>query len=123
MSKKVFADAFFTQFHEFLGELTKVFPDDPDFPAYDTGLSFLQMMNPAMVISEFKNHVLPYETTLREKNSDFFMNHKFEDVVSADMSMDAIILKLKNLWASLTGKSQDAIWNYIILLVDIVKRC
>jgi hypothetical protein len=123
MSKKVFTEAFFTQFHDFLGQLSNVFPDDSDFPAYDAGLSLLQMMNPAMVISEFKNHVLPYETTLREKNSDFFMNHKFEDVVSVDMSMDAIILKLKGLWGTLSDKSKDSIWAYIILLLDIVKRC
>ena len=31
MSKKIFMDAFFTQFHAFMGELIRVFPDDADY--------------------------------------------------------------------------------------------
>jgi len=123
MSTKIFTDAFFNQFHEFLGQLITVFPADADFPAYKTGLTLLRRVNPSMVISEFKAHVFPYDEIIRARNTDFFMNHTFEDVVSSDMSMDSIIRKLKDLWATLSVKSRDAIWTHIILLLDIAKRC
>jgi hypothetical protein len=48
MSKKIFIDAFFTQFHAFLGELGRVFPADEDFPAYDTALTLMQRMTTTM---------------------------------------------------------------------------
>jgi len=123
MSKRAFNEAFFTQFHEFLKQLIQVFPGDSDFPAYDSALTFMQRLNPSMVISEFKTNVFPYEEILRAKNSDFFLNHTFDDVVTADMSMEAIIMKLKGLWTTLSDKSRDSIWTYIILLLDIAKRC
>jgi hypothetical protein len=123
MSKRAFNEAFFTQFHEFLKQLIQVFPGDSDFPAYDSALTFMQRLNPSMVISEFKTNVFPYEEILRAKNSDFFLNHTFDDVVTADMSMEAIIMKLKDLWSTLSDKSRDSIWTYIILLLDIAKRC
>jgi hypothetical protein len=123
MSKKVFTDAFFTQFHDFLKQLIQVFPGDSDFPAYDSALTFMQRLNPAMVVSEFKTNVFPYEEILRAKNSDFFLNHTFDEVVTTDMSMEAIIMKLKGLWSGLSDKSRESIWTYIILLLDIAKRC
>ena len=44
-------DAFFTQFHEFMGQLTKVFPNDEDFKMYDDAVYLVQRMNPGLVIS------------------------------------------------------------------------
>ena len=122
MSKKIFMDAFFTQFHAFLGELARVFPDDPDFPAYDTALGLMKMGNPALVLSEFAKHVIPFETMIRDKNSDFFLKHDFSEF-DPDNTMDPIIKKLKGYWEGMLEVNKDAIWKYIILLVDISKRC
>ena len=122
MSKKIFMDAFFTQFHSFLGELVRVFPEDEDFPAYDAGLTLVQRINPALVLSEFTKHVIPFETMIRDKNSDFFLKHDFSEF-DPDNTMDPIIKKLKGYWAGMSEANKDAIWKYIILLVDISKRC
>ena len=115
-------DAFFTQFHGFLGELTRVFPEDEDFPAYDTALTLMQKMNPVLVLSEFTKHVIPFETMIREKNSDFFLKHDFSEF-DPDNTMDPIIKKLKGYWEGMSEANKDAIWKYIILLIDISKRC
>ena len=115
-------DAFFTQFHAFLGELARVFPEDPDFPTYDTALGLMKMGNPALVLSEFTKHVIPFETMIREKNTDFFLKHDFSEF-DPDNTMDPIIKKLKGYWAGMSEANKDAIWKYIILLVDISKRC
>jgi len=115
-------DAFFTQFHGFLGELTRVFPEDEDFPAYDSGLKLMESMNRGLVLSEFTKHVIPFETMIRAKNSDFFLKHDFSEF-DPDNTMDPIIKKLKGYWETMSDANKEAIWNYIILLVDISKRC
>ena len=122
MSKKIFIDAFFTQFHAFLGELARVFPEDEDFPAYDTALKLVESMNRGLVLSEFTKHVIPFETMIREKNSDFFLKHNFSEF-DPDNTMDPIIKKLKGYWETMSDANKEAIWKYILLLVDISKRC
>jgi len=122
MSKKIFMDAFFTQFHEFMTQLMTVFPDDSDFAVYDAGVSLLKNVNPSLVIVEFNKHVLPFEDILRSKNSDFFLKHTF-DSLEPDNTMEQVINKLKGYWVSLSEANKESIWRYIILLMDIVKRC
>jgi hypothetical protein len=59
---------------------------------------------------------------IREKNSDFFLKHDFSEF-DPDNTMDPIIKKLKGYWEGMSDTNKDAIWKYIILLVDISKRC
>lgn len=122
MSKKIFMDAFFSQFHEFMGELIRVFPNDEDFPAYDAGVALVQRMNPGLVLSEFAKHVLPYEEILRSRDEKFFINHTF-DSLDPDNTMENVIQKLKGYWVGMSKQNKTAIWNYILLLLDIHKRC
>ena len=122
MSKKIFIDAIFTQFHEFMSQLMTVFPNDHDFAVYDTGVALLKNINPGIVIVEFNKHVLPYEEILRSKNSDFFLKHTF-DSLEPDNTMEQVINKLKGYWMGLSEVNKESIWRYIILLMDIVKRC
>lgn len=122
MSKKIFMDAFFNQFHGFMGELIRVFPNDEDFPAYDSGVTLVQRMNPGLVLSEFGKYVLPYEEVIRKRDDGFFMNHTF-DSLEPDNTMDQVIQKLKGYWMAMTDQNKDVIWSYILLLLDIHKRC
>lgn len=122
MSKKIFMDAFFTQFHEFMGQLIKVFPDDTDFKMYDDGVSLMQRINPGMVLSEFVKHVGPFDEVIRKRDDNFFMNHTF-DSLQPDDTMEQVIQKLKGYWAGLSEQNKSSIWGYIILLLDISKRC
>ena len=121
MSRKIFMDAFFSQFHEFLEQLGKVFPDDDDFPAYAMALSLLQRTNPSLVVSEFKTHVFPFEEVIKAKNSDFFLKHDFADYAS-DNTLGQIIGKLKGMWSQLSDNNQSSIWNYINLILTLAKR-
>ena len=122
MSKKIFMDAFFTQFHEFMDQLIKVFPDDTDFKMYDDGISLLQRVNPAMVLSEFVKHVTPFDEVIRARDDNFFMNHTFSSL-EPDNTMEQVIQKLKGYWIAMSEQNKSSIWGYIILLLDISKRC
>lgn len=122
MSKKIFMDAFFTQFHEFMGQLIRVFPEDPDFTVYDSGVMLLQKINPGLVLAEFIKHVTPFEEVIRAKNSDFFIQTQIF-IFDPENTMDQVIQKLKAYWIRLSDSNKESIWNYIILLLDLSKRC
>ena len=122
MSKKIFMDAFFTQFHEFMGQLIRVFPEDPDFTVYDSGVMMLQKINPGLVLAEFIKHVTPFEEVIRAKNSDFFIQTEIF-IFDPENTMEQVIQKLKAYWVGLSDSNKESIWNYIILLLDISKRC
>lgn len=122
MSKKIFLDAFYTQFSEFLDQLITVFPDDSDFPAYKTGLILLRKVNPSIVPTEVYTHTLPFDEMIRSKNEDFLLKHEFSEYTS-DGGLEQIIRKLKGLWQPLTPNNKQCIWGYLILLLDLAKRC
>ena len=122
MSRKIFMDAFYGQFSDFLDQLTLVFPDDSDFPTYKTGLRLFQKTNPKIVPEQVRIHVVPYEETIRARDEKFFMEHGFDDYTSDD-ALGVVIMKMKSLWTSLNDNSKKVVWDYIILLLDLAKKC
>ena len=122
MSKKILMDAFYNQFSDFLSELCKAFPEDPDFPAYKTGLVLLQRTNPALVIKAVHEHVTPYEETIRAKNVDFFLKHDYSTHTENDDALEQVIQKLKGYWGEMSEVNQTVVWKYITLLLDLAKR-
>ncbi len=119
MSRRIFMDAFFNQFADFLDQLIQVFPEDLDFPAYKTGLRLLQKTNPMIVIQEVVTHVTPFEKLVRAKDESFLLDYKFSEYDT----LEQIINKLKNMWTTLSGNNKQVIWNYIILLLDLSQKC
>jgi hypothetical protein len=122
MSKKIFLDAFYNQFSDFLGQLAKLFPEDPDFPAYRTALLLFQKTNPVLVIKTVHEHVTPYEETIRAKNVDFFLKHDYSGHIENDDALEQVIQKLKGYWSEMSDTDQEAVWSYITLLLDLAKR-
>ena len=122
MSRKIFLDAFYGQFHDFLDQLVQVFPDDSDFPTYKTGLSLLQKTNPKLVPEQVALHVSPFEASIRSRDEKFFLDHQFPEYAD-DNALDLIITKMKGLWTTLSGTSKTVVWDYLILLLDLAKRC
>jgi hypothetical protein len=119
--KKIFIDTFFNQFAEFMDQLAKVFPADADFHAYKMGIQLFHKTNPSIVLTAVREHVFPFEKTIRDKNDDFFVKNEFKDYADDDTVM-TIIRKLQNLWVSLSEKNRDIVWTYIILLLDLAKK-
>lgn len=119
--RKIFIDTFFHQFGEFMDQLSKVFPNDPDFHAYKMGIQLFHRTNPAMVLNAVGKHVFPFEQTIRSKNDDFFVKNEFQDYADDDTVM-TIIRKLKGLWVSLSDRNREIVWTYIILLLDLAKK-
>lgn len=121
MSRRIFLPAIYTHFREFLDQLTLLFPEDDEIPAYKTGLALLQKTNPLLVPREVVNHVSPFEEIIRNKDEKFFLEYEFSEY--QDGTIDKVIGKVKGLWGTLTDANKTAIWNYITILLDLAKRC
>jgi hypothetical protein len=122
-TKKMFLDAFYTQFSDFLTQLIQVFPNDLDFPAYLTGVKLLHRTNPMLLVSEVLKHTSQFEDLIRSKNEDFFLKHTFSEYTSDNDAMENLIRKMKDMWATMSDNDKKCVWSYTNLLLDIAKRC
>ena len=118
-------DAFYGQFSDFLGELSKVFPEDTDFPTYRTNLYMVKKMNPGLLIKEVMAHIIPGEEIIQARNADYFFkgdpSSKLVELVSSE-SIEPVIRKLRGYWKSMSKDNQSVVWSYLILLIELAKR-
>ena len=121
MSRRIFLPAMYTHFHEFLDQLAIVFSGDSDVATYKTALTLLQKTNPLLVPRQVLNHMTPFEEVIRKRDEKFFLEYEFNEY--QDGTLDKVISKVKGLWGSLTEANRKAIWDYIIILLDLAKRC
>jgi hypothetical protein len=112
---------FFDQWEGFFDELIRVFPADPDFPRLKTYLRIGRTVNPKRVIAAVQKHMFPFEALVRAKNADFFLKYSFDEYGDKE-DISYVIQKVKMLWFELSPPNQNALFDYIILLVDLLHR-
>jgi hypothetical protein len=122
MSRKVFLDAFYGQFSDFLEQLMKAFPEDDDFPAYKMGLNLLKRTNPILVPEQVNIHVTPFEEKINARDETFIVNYEFSEY-SGDDALAMIIGKMRERWTVLSDHNKKVIWDYTVLLLNLAKRC
>ena len=120
-SKAKFLSLFFDQWEAFIDELIRVFPEDSDFPRLKTYLRIGRTVNPRRVVNAVKNHMFPHEALVRAKNADYFLKYPFDEYENKE-DISYVIRKVKNLWFALSPANQNAMFDYIILLVDLLHR-
>jgi hypothetical protein len=120
-SKSKLLSLFFDQWEAFFDELIRVFPNDTDFPKLKSYLRIGRTVNPKRVIAAVQNHMFPFEKLVRSKNADFFLKYPFNEYENKE-DISYVIRKVKNLWFELSPPSQNALFDYIILLVDLLHR-
>lgn len=120
MSSAVYLKSFFHQLSEVVGQLTEMFPDDPDFKVFQTYISLLQRTNPSMVVDTFHEHVsVKYETEIDGKNDSFFLNYNAAEYGSDGVD---IVSKIQSYWSLLSDETKGAIWQYIYILKELSKK-
>jgi hypothetical protein len=123
MSKKILLDAFYTQFSDFLGELSNVFPSDTDFPTYQTQLHLIKKVNPTLLIKEAGAYLCPVEHLLRARDADAFLKSNIPaELEQATDNVSAMVQKLRGYWRTMTPQNQAVVWAYLLLLTEIAKR-
>lgn len=119
MSKKMFIEAFYTQFGEFLAQLSKMYPDDKDFPAFASNLSVMKYMNPMYPINFVKTDVVDkYKDKILSRDESFFLNSE-EIQQSADID---IVYKLKSYISEMSPENKEVVWSYIEIITKLTLK-
>jgi hypothetical protein len=123
MSKKIYLDAFFDQYEDLLKQCRDVFPTDPDWPIYLTGLAVFRRTNPGVVAQMTWTYVAPYEELILKRDQSFFLDRDFAAEAAGDASIEQTISKLKAMWGQLTPHNQSILWEYITNITVLAKKC
>lgn len=119
MSKKMFIEAFYSQFGEFLKELSKMYPEDKDFTDFASNLSMMKYMNPMYPINFVKTDVVDkYKHKILSRDESFFL--KSEEIQqSADID---IVYKLKSYISEMTPENKEVVWSYIEIITKLTLK-
>ena len=119
MSKKMFIEAFYSQFGEFLKELSKMYPEDKDFSDFASNLSVMKYMNPMYPINFVKSDVVDkYKDKILSRDESFFLNSE-EIQQSADID---IVYKLKTYISGMTSENKEVVWSYIEIITKLTLK-
>jgi hypothetical protein len=116
-SRTVLLQALFTQFQTFLQEMQKLYPEDPDFPMFQTTLAMLKTTNPLLVAKYVKQHVVDaHGEKIAQRDESFFMEYTYEEY-AGDVSLD-IVQKLKGYVSEMPPATKTTVWQYI----DVISK-
>jgi hypothetical protein len=118
MSKKIYVDAFYAQYEDLLQQMMSVFPEDPDWVRYRTGLAVLRRTNPLVLVTKTWECVSPYEVTIQARDEAFFLTQEV-----TEGSIVQTVNKLRGLWQQLTPHNRNVVWDYITNITYLAKRC
>jgi hypothetical protein len=118
MSKKIYVDAFYDQYEDLLQQMAAVFPEDPDWARYRTGLAVVRRANPMVLVGKTWEYVSPYESEIRSRNDSFFLTETL-----AEGPIVQTIAKLRDMWQQLTPHNRSIVWDYITNITYLAKRC
>ena len=114
MSKKIYLDAFYGQYEDFLQQMMAVFPLDPEWPRYRTALAVFRKANPLGLVEKTWECIGPFETAIHSRDEAFFLSYEIQDQT---------LLKLRGLWQGLDAHNRNVIWDYIRNITYLAKKC
>jgi hypothetical protein len=119
MSKKIFIEAFYSQFNQFLDQLKAMYPDDPDFPTFASNLNMMKMMNPMFPVTFIKTDIIDkFGEKILERDESFFLTNT-DIQQSADID---IVYKLKGYISEMTPQNKEAVWSYLEILTKLTLK-
>ena len=117
----IYLEKFNDTFKEFVEDLIRIFPDDPDFRMYELAIITALNTDELLVINIFNEHVVQqYGDKLLNKDNDFFINHSYDNILDSNMSSIDVIQKIKGYWCDITNDTRETIWKYfrVLILLD-----
>lgn len=110
-SKIVLMNALYDQFFSFLKELKEMYPDDSDFPMYETSLRMIKTTNPSMLGRYIVEYTKDFQKQIESQDEAFFLDYSFDEY-GQDVDLN-IFSKLKKYYANMTPDSKLNTWKYI----------
>ncbi len=123
MSKKIYIDAFFNQYEDFLNQLKDVFPEDRDFPLYLAGLAIFRRTNPSIIAQKTWKHVSRFEEVIKKRDEDFFVKRDFSDITEGEEPLEQTVAKIRGMWAGLNDHNKKVVWDFINNITMLSKLC
>ena len=117
----IYLEKFNDTFKEFVEDLIRIFPDDPDFRMYELAIITALNTDELLVINIFNEHVVQqYGDKLLNKDNDFLINHSYDNILDSNMSSIDVIQKIKGYWCDITNDTRETIWKYfrVLILLD-----
>lgn len=128
-------EIFNNKLDEFIKELIKTFPQDPDFKLFQASTRVIKLASEKKPLELFNTGLTDdYKENIREKNEDFFLNNDYSDVLNneklkqqSDLNNDEnvnnkLISKLKDYWKELSEENQNIVWQYFTVLLKICDK-
>lgn len=116
-SNSTILTAFNDHFIEFLDDVIRVFPSDPDILASKNSVVLIRKANPRLIIQIWNSYVVgKYREVIEAGNIDFFINKDYtDDLVHADNSKKIVevIDRLRNPIKMMTPEDQAKTMKYI----------
>jgi len=123
MSRKIYIDAFFNQYEDFLNQLKDVFPEDRDFPLYLAGLHIFRRTNPGLVAQKTWKHVSRFEDVIQRRDEEFFLQRDYDDITQGEEPLEQTVTKIKGMWATLTPHNRKVVWDFVNNITLLAKMC
>jgi hypothetical protein len=113
--------ALFDQFMSFIGELQEMYPEDNDFPMFQTTVRLLKATNPSMLVKYIYTATHQFEEKILSKDENFFLQNEFSEY-SENVDMN-VFDKLKKYVANMSPQSKDNVWKYCQNITRLSKAC
>jgi hypothetical protein len=113
ISQPKFLPLFFDQWEAFMDELIRVFPTEEEFPRLKSQLHIGR--------TAVQQTILPFEALVRAKNADFFLKYPFNEYQD-NQEVLTMVRKMKQLWFQMSVPNQKAVFDYMILLLELLHR-
>jgi hypothetical protein len=123
MSRKIYIDAFFNQYEDFLNQIKEVFPDDPDWKLYLSGLAIFRRTNPMIVAQKTWKWVSKFEETIKNRDEKFFLTMDYSAYTEGEEPLEQTIEKLRNMWSVLDTHNRKVVWDFVNNITTLAKLC
>ena len=109
--------AFNDHFMEFVNDIIRVFPEDPDILAAKTSFSLIRKANPKMIVKIWQSYVIhKYGTEIEAGDISFFVNKDYGDDLTNSGNSDKIVEaidRLRNPVKLMNPDEQKKVMKYI----------
>jgi hypothetical protein len=122
MSKKIYLDAFFNQYEDFLTQLKTVFPDDPDWKVYLSGLAIFRRTSPMVIVQKTWTYVSQFQDVIEKRDETFFMERDYSDLSEGE-PIEQTVQKLKTMWSTLSVENKQIVWQFVANITKLAKVC
>lgn len=117
-----FLKAFTTQINNLIIELYEVLPYNKDIALNKTAIELLISTNPRILYNAFITYVMPYKNQIMERDDAFFLNETIRSTDAVNKQVVKTLTILRNSWSRLTESTQNNVWLYFAVLINLCER-